>query len=270
MSAAKSYKVSPGRRFPQGATVEPHGVNFSVFCRHATWVELNLYESADAPAPFQVIRLDPNAHRTFFTWHVFVEGLAAGVWYTYRVDGPTNTRETGFRHNANKELLDPWAKTISDTLWDRARARRPEERSPSMRALVVDDAYDWDGDRPLDRRFEETVIYELHVGGFTRHPSAGVRHPGTFEGLIEKVPYLKDLGITDVELMPIMAFDPQDVPEGPRRRGLSNFWGYSTHSFFSPHPGYCVTPDAGTHRREFKDLVRALHRAGIGVILDVV
>ncbi len=270
MNVKKPYSIRHGRRFPQGATVDPSGVNFSIFCRHATWVELNLYQSAEAAKPFQVIRLDPTHHQTYFTWHVYVEGLPSGVWYTYRVDGPTNTRETGFRHNANKELLDPWARAVSDIHWDRARASRPEERSPSMRAMVVNDDYDWEGDQPLGHPFEETILYELHLGAFTRHPSAGVQHPGTFAGMIEKIPYLKDLGITDVELMPIMAFDVQDLPASSSRLGLSNFWGYSTHSFFSPHPGYCVTPEQGTHRREFKDLVRALHRAGIGVILDVV
>jgi glycosidase len=114
------------------------------------------------------------------------------------------------------------------------------------------------------------IIYELHVGGFTRHPSSGVRHPGTFLGLIEKIPYLKELGITHVELMPVMAFDEQDVPEPVWKAGLRNFWGYSSFGFFSPHPGFCVTPEQGTHRREFRDMVKALHRAGIGVILDVV
>jgi glycogen operon protein len=108
------------------------------------------------------------------------------------------------------------------------------------------------------------------VGGFTRHPSAGVAHPGTFAALVEKIPYLKDLGITHVELMPVMAFDEQDVPEQVWEAGLTNFWGYSTHSFFSPHPGYCIHPREGQHRTEFRDMVRALHRAGIGVILDVV
>jgi glycogen operon protein len=136
--------------------------------------------------------------------------------------------------------------------------------------VVLAEEYDWCGDTPLRVSSEQMIVYELHVGGFTRHPSSGVRHPGTFSGLVEKIPYLKDLGITHVELMPVMAFDHQDVPEAVWDAGLTNFWGYSSYGFFSPHPGYCVTPERGSHRREFRDMVRALHKAGIGVILDVV
>jgi isoamylase len=155
--------------------------------------------------------------------------------------------------------------------WDRWRRQNEGVRPhDSPRAVVLADEYDWCGDAPLRLSSEQMIIYELHVGGFTRHPSSGVRHPGTFAGLVEKIPYLKDLGITHVELMPVMAFDEQDVPEGVWEAGLRNYWGYSTHSFFSPHPGYCVTPERGSHRREFRDMVKALHRAGIGVILDVV
>src|SRR5262249_50680941 len=117
---------------------------------------------------------------------------------------------------------------------------------------------------------EGAVIYELHVGGFTRHPSAGVSAPGTFRALIEKIPYLRALGITHVELMPVMAFDPQSIPLVVAARGLKNYWGYNTHSFWSPHPGYCQGPDPGQHAAEFKQLVRAMHAAGIRVILDVV
>jgi glycogen operon protein len=140
-----------------------------------------------------------------------------------------------------------------------------------MRGIVLgDDHYDWKGDEPLNHPMEQVVIYEMHVGGFTRHPTSQVAHPGTFAGVIEKIPYLQALGVTDVELLPVMAFDEQDVPEGVAARGLRNYWGYSTHSFFSPHPGYAVSPERGTHRQEFRDMVKALHQAGIGVILDVV
>ena len=156
-------------------------------------------------------------------------------------------------------------------MWDRARASEPGPAGhTSLRAVLVDDPYDWEGDTPLVRPLEQTIIYELHVGGFTRHPSAGTTHPGTFAGVIEKIPYLRSLGVTDVELLPVMAYDEQDVPPGAAQRGLVNYWGYSPHSFYSPHPGYCVTPEEGTHRREFRYLVKALHRAGIGVIIDVV
>jgi glycogen operon protein len=268
---SETFRTRPGWRYPPGASHDAAGTNFSVFSRNATGVELLLFERAESPEPFQSIVLDPEVHRTFFFWHVYVEGLPPGVHYTWRVDGPYEPARTGMRFDRGKELLDPWARAVTSRVWDRARASRPGDAGhTSMRAVVIRDDYDWEGDTPLNRPFEETVIYELHVGGFTRHPSSGVAFPGTFAGLIEKIPYLKDLGVTDVELMPVMAFDEQDVPPGVAQRGLTNFWGYSSVGFYSPHPGFCVTPDLGSHRREFRDLVKALHRAGIGVIIDVV
>lgn len=266
------YRVLPGRRYPPGATVEAQGVNFSVYSRYATGAELLLYASAESPEPFQVIQLDPRINRTFFSWHVLVEGLPAGVHYTWRLDGPFDPQGQGWRFDRQVELVDPWARAINMAHWNRRQRLRDGVRPhDSPRAMVLaDDDYDWEGDTPLEIPNEEMIIYELHVGGFTRHPSSGVSHPGTFRGLIEKIPYLKELGITHVELMPVMAFDEQDVPERVWAAGLKNFWGYSTLGFFAPHPGYCVTPKQGTQRREFRDLVKALHRAGIGVILDVV
>ncbi|EXJ14375.1 glycogen debranching protein GlgX [Imhoffiella purpurea] len=265
------YRILPGRRYPPGATVEDDGVNFSVFSRHATGAELLLYEGADSEEPFQVIRLDPHSHRTFFSWHVLVVDLAPGTHYTWRMEGPNDPHVHGWRFDARIELVDPWARAVNVDSWDRWRRQR-EGAQPhdSPRAVVLAEEYDWECDTPLRMPSEQTIVYEVHVGGFTRHPTSGVRHPGTFLGLIEKIPYLKDLGITHVELMPVMAFDEQDVPDAVWDAGLRNFWGYSTFGFFSPHPGYCVTPDQGTHRREFRDMVKALHRAGIGVIVDVV
>lgn len=266
------YKTRPGRRYPAGASVEDEGVNFSVFSRHATGAELLLYEDCDSDRPFQVVALDPEINHTFFTWHVLVEGLPPGTHYTWRMDGPRDTGEGGFRFDPRRELLDPWSRGVSPCRWDR---RRELEEGPlphrSMKAVVVaDDDYDWEGDEPLRMASEQMIVYELHVGGFTRHPSSGVTHPGTFSGLVEKIPYLQELGITHVELMPVMAFDEQDVPPPLVEHGLSNFWGYSTHSFFSPHSGFCIAPERGSQRSEFRDMVKALHRAGIGVILDVV
>ena len=264
-----TYSTSPGSRYPTGATLKPEGVNFSVFSRHATRMELLLYEHADSATPFQTITLEPEVNRTFFVWHVFVEGLRAGVHYTWRADGPTDTAATGRCFNPRKQLCDPWARTITDALWNRARARDPADATGSaFRAVVSDPAFDWGNDVPPARGLEGAVIYELHVGGFTRHASAGVAYPGTFAGLIEKIPYLKELGITHVELLPVMAFDEQDVPPAVAARGLKNYWGYSTHSFYSPHPHYCIHAAHGA--REFREMVRALHAAGIGVILDVV
>jgi len=266
----KAYVSRLGSRYPTGALVDKNGTNFCIFSRHATHMELLLYDTSDSDKPFQTIVLDPEINRTFFFWHVYIEQLSAGIHYTWRVDGPANSSH-GFHFNNKKELLDPWAKALTDTHWNRELASDPNDSSrSSMRAITVDDNYDWKNDQPLNHPQEDTIIYELHVGGFTNHISSGVKHPGTFAGVIEKIPYLKELGITDVELLPIMAFDEQDVPASAAALGLQNYWGYSTHSFHSPHPGYCVTPEQGKHLDEFRDMVKALHKAGIGIIMDVV
>ncbi|QFY42466.1 glycogen debranching protein GlgX [Candidatus Methylospira mobilis] len=265
------YSVSRGRRYPNGISTDQGGVNFSIFGWHATRAELLLYERADSPAPFQIILLNPDENKTFFSWHVYVEKLPSGTNYTWRLDGPRDTKTSGFRFNPDKELLDPWARAVTDHFWNRQAACEGGSDGPcSYRAMVVNEGYDWEGDVPLNHALEDTIIYEVHVRGFTRHASSNVANPGTYSAVIEKIPYLKSLGITDIELLPVMAFDEQDVPPGAARLGLKNYWGYSPHSFFSPHPGYCITPEQGTHRREFKDMVKALHQAGIGVILDVV
>ncbi|MGR8981078.1 MAG: glycogen debranching protein GlgX [Gammaproteobacteria bacterium] len=265
------YKVKPGKPYPPGSKHSAGGVNFSIFSRHATAVELLLFESSDSEQPFQTIELKKDKNRTFFSWHVFVKELPVGTWYAWRLDGPNHASQSGLRFDKDKLILDPWAKAVSHKFWDRGAACLSGDNSRSaMRCVVVDDKYDWEGDTPLAIRSEKAILYELHVGGFTRHPSANVAHPGTFVGLIEKIPYLQQLGITHVELLPVMAFDEQDIPRGTSALGLKNYWGYSTHSFFSPHPGFCVAPEEGAHTHEFRDLVKALHKAGIGIILDVV
>ena len=267
----KKFKTSLGSPYPLGARLKNDGVNFSIFSRHATAVELLLYDSADSLEPFQVIPLFNNIHKTFYSWHVYIHELPAGIWYTWRMDGPDDTTQSGLRFDKDKHLLDPVARVVSDKLWNRTNACTPGDNGHTgMRSLVVDDNYDWEGDTPFSFKSENSIIYELHVGGFTRHANSGVKKPGTFSALIEKIPYLKSLGITHVELLPVMAFDEQDIPRGTAALGLKNYWGYSTHSFFSPHPGYCVTPDKGTHLQEFRDLVKALHKAEIGIIMDVV
>jgi glycogen operon protein len=267
----KTYHVKHGNPYPSGAKSSAGGVNFSIFSRHAARVELLLFKTATCAEPFQVITLNKETDRTFFAWHVFVIDLPAGTWYTWRMDGPFEPSESGLRFDKNKQLLDPWAHAVSDKRWSRKAACKPGDNGhTAMRCVVVNDHYDWEGDIPLRISSEKCIIYELHVGGFTRHPSASVTYPGTFAGLIEKIPYLQELGISHVELLPVMAFDEQDVPRNTAKLGLKNYWGYSTHSFFSPHPGYCVTPEQGTHLEEFRDLVKALHQAGIGIIMDVV
>jgi glycogen operon protein len=267
-----TYQISPGSRYPAGASRVPGGINFSIYSRHATHVELLLFRAADSPKPFQVIPLEARQHRVFFFWSVLVEDLPTGTHYAWRVDGPDDLQDCGFRFDGDKVLLDPWARGVSDTLWRRAAAEAAgSNMSTSMRAVVVSNEYDWGDDEMLGCiRPERTIIYEMHVGGFTRHPGSGVERSGTFLGVIEKIPYLAGLGVTHVELLPVMAFDEQDVPPNVAERGLHNYWGYSTHSFFSPHPGYCVSSYAGDHANEFRDMVKALHEAGIGVILDVV
>jgi glycogen operon protein len=255
-AAAHSLRP-PGTRagspLPLGAHPDAQGVSFSVYAPDATTLALALYERAESIAPVALLTLDPQLHRTGHYWHVYVEGLSAGAWYTWRVD--------------RQELLDPCAREVSMALWNRAPASGGD--AGSMRArVVVESDYDWEGDAPLGLPHERAIIYELHVGGFTRHASAGVDRPGTYAALIEKIPYLKALGVTHVELMPVMAFDAQDVPAGTAALGLHNYWGYSPCAFYAPHPGYAGVPDAT--RRELRDLVKALHRAGLGVILDVV
>ena len=254
----KTYPTQPGTRFPPGANWTPEGVNFSVFCKNANRVQLLLYDSSDSAAPVQVVDLDRDANRTYFFWHVLVEGLPAGTHYTWRVDG-------------GKELVDPWARAVTDSVWIRRNGiSGPGNTFNSIRAVVTAAPELSPQKSPIEPGLNGAVIYELHVGGFTRHPSSRVRYPGKFLGLIEKVPYLKKLGITHVELLPVMAFDDQDVPPDVEAHGLRNYWGYSPHSFHSPHPHYCITPERGTHQHEFRELVEALHAAGLGVILDVV
>jgi glycogen operon protein len=262
------HVTRPGTRFPPGATPTCGGVNFCVYSRHATGVELLLYEREESEHPFQVVELSPEENRTYSFWHVFVEDLGPGTCYTWRAHGPADTGATGRRFDARRELLDPWARAVSDRLWDRRQAIDPQrERWPAMRAIVTAPP----GKRGLPvtpRTLEGAVIYELHVGGFTRHPSSGVARPGTFAGLVQKIPYLQALGVTHVELMPVMAFDEQDLPPAVAALGLRNYWGYSTHSFFAPHPRYCVA--AARADEEFRAFSAAMHAAGIGVLLDVV
>jgi glycogen operon protein len=263
------YELSPGSWEQGGATILPDGVNFCTFSRFAERLELLLFEGPDDLEPFQAVALDKRLNRTFFFWHVLVKGLPSGTYYCWRARGAEGSEGMGCRFDPDKALLDPWATTVDDRLWRRETARGAGDNiATSMRAQVTAESYDWEGDSPLHVPLHDAIIYELHVGGFTRHASSGVAHPGTFSGVAEKIPYLQGLGVTHVELMPVMAFDAQDVPPATAALGLENFWGYSSHSFYAPHPGYAVDPRRA--RDEFRDMVKALHRAGIGVILDVV
>ena len=258
-----------GRSFPLGAAVFPEGVNFSVFSRQASRVELLLFNDVASPYPARVIELDARRHRTYHYWHAFVPGIGPGQVYAFRASGPF-LPEHGLRFNPDKVLLDPYGRTvvIPDGYSRQLSSRRGDNTGTAMKSVVTDPSqYDWEGDAPLRRPFTTTVIYEMHVAGFTRHPTSGVTPElrGTYAGMIEKIPYLQDLGITAVELLPIFQFDRQDCPPG-----LVNYWGYSPVSFFAPHAAYSSRKDPLGPVDEFRDLVKALHRAGIEVILDVV
>jgi isoamylase len=270
----RELETAAGQPYPLGATVQGDGVNFSLFTKNATAVELLLFDRFDAPRPRRVLQLDPKVHRTFYYWHIGVKGVGPGQIYAYRIDGPYAPQE-GHRFNRRKVLVDPYAREIIyGANWSRQDARGEHDNcATAMKCVVVDsDDYDWEGDEPLYRPFNEAVIYEMHVGGFTRHPSSGVSFPGTFCGVIEKIPYLKSLGVTAVELLPVQQFDEQDVNDDlpPGFEHLKNYWGYSPISFFAPHRGYCSPGERACPVDQFRDMVKALHRAGIEVILDVV
>jgi isoamylase len=258
-----------GRNSPLGATIVEDGVNFSVFSRHATQVELLLFDRDSDARPARVIPVNTELGRTYHYWHVFVPCLRAGQLYGYRAYGPISP-ETGLRFDPTKVLLDPYGRAVvTPHSYSREAARRPGDNTArAMKNVVVDPCdYEWEGDTPLRRPPSRTIIYEMHVRGFTRHPNSGVsqRLRGTYAGLIEKIPYLRDLGITAVELLPVFHFDSQDAPDGH-----ANYWGYSPVSFFAPHQAYSSRQDPLGPITEFRDMVKALHRAGIEVILDVV
>jgi glycogen operon protein len=264
-----TQETTEGRSSPLGATLSLGGANFSVYSKHATAVELLLFDCVDDAAPARVIRIDPSTNRTYHYWHVFVPGVRAGQTYGYRAEGPYDP-SSGLRFDRAKVLLDPYGRgTVVPKNYGREAAQKEGDNcATAMKSVVVDPcAYDWEGDMPLNRSSSWTIIYEMHVRGFTRHPSSGIaeKKRGTFAGLIEKIPYLHDLGVTAVELMPVFQFDAQDSPPG-----LVNYWGYAPVSFFAPHRAYSSHQDPLGPLDEFRDMVKALHRAGIEVILDVV
>ena len=269
MPRASAPTLRRGWSSPLGATVGSEGVNFSVYSRSATRIELLLFDREDSAQPSRTIALDPERHRTYHYWHVFVPGIGSGQLYGYRAYGPFDPGR-GLRFDPHKLLLDPYGLAVAvPDGYRRAAARAPGDNTAvAMKSIVADPRnYDWEGDVPLRRPYVETVIYELHVRGFTLHPSSGVApgKAGTYAGLVEKIPYLRDLGVTAVELLPVFQFDAQDAPEG-----LSNYWGYSPVALFAPHHAYSSLSDPLGALDEFRDMVKALHRAGIEVILDVV
>jgi len=245
-----------------GAILRDGGVQFVVYSRSATALRILLYDSVSAVDPAEVIGLDPANDRWGDIWSVFVPGLSAGQLYHVQADGPFDP-ERGQRFDGGARLIDPYAKALAgEFLLD------GDGRLLPPKCVVVDDAFDWQGDRHLCRGLADTVIYEMHVRGFTASPTSGVEHPGTYRGVIEKIPYLQSLGVTAVELMPVHEFAAAMPTAGGGVR--TNYWGYDPVAFFAPHRGYAADQTPGGQVREFKEMVRALHAAGIEVILDVV
>ena len=254
---------------PLGATVIPGGVNFSIYSRSASGVELVFFDREDDVRPARVITIDSASQHTAQYWHTFVPGAEPGQLYGYRMQGPFDPA-SGMRFDPSKLLLDPYGRSVvvpKNYSRDAARLEGDRGATPMKNVVIDPDAYEWGGDTPLHRPASQTIIYEMHVRGFTRHPSSGVSEAkrGTYAGLVEKIPYLQELGITAVELLPVFQFDRQAAPAG-----LVNYWGYEPLSFFAPHQEYSSRQDPFGPVNEFRDMVKALHRAGIEVILDVV
>ena len=275
--------ITTGRSYPLGATLARGGANFSLFSRSAASIELLFFDRVDDARPSRVIPIDPLTNRNYHYWHVFVPGVEAGQIYGFRAYGPFEPAR-GLRFDPSKLLLDPYGRAVAvpknysreaarnsielRTTAPDAYAVQGDNTATAMKSVVTDPhAYDWEGDVPLNRPWSRTIIYEMHVRGFTAHPSSGLAESkrGTYAGLIEKIPYLRQLGITAVELLPVFQFDPQDTPAS-----RTNYWGYSPVSFFAPHQAYSSRQGPLGALHEFRDMVKALHRAGIEVILDVV
>jgi isoamylase len=284
MSKKLSFDI--GSPIPLGTYKRDGGINFSLFSRHANGVWLEFYDHPEDLSPSAVFELTPQLHRTGDIWHIRVKGIAVGQLYAFRVDGPYQPAQ-GLRFNRHKLLLDPYAVALAGTRsWNFRKARGYDLNSPlkdlsfstednagqSPKCLIINNGFDWEGDRPLKHSWSDTIIYEAHVRGLTIHPSSQVSHPGTFLGIIEKIPHFKALGITALELMPIQEFNGNELERLNPLTGepLVNYWGYNTVAFFAPKEQYssCTTP--GCQVFEFKTMVKELHKAGIEVILDIV
>jgi isoamylase len=247
---------------PYGAVLKDGGVQFVVVSKSATAMRVLLYDRVGDREPVDVVTLNPDLDRWGDVWSVFVPGIGAGQLYHFQADGPWDPAR-GQRFNGKARLIDPYARALAGKFL-------PSEdgiiRPP--KCVVVDDTFDWQGDRHVKRNLSESIIYEMHVRGFTAAKSSGSKHPGTYRGVIDKIPYLKDLGVTAVELMPVHDFPTEGWYGEPLKR--VNYWGYDPMAFFAPHRGYSSATEPGGQCREFKEMVRELHRHGIEVILDVV
>ena len=268
-----------------GAVITPKGVNFSIYSKNAKKVWLNLFNSENDEKPSSVIELDSVKNKTGDVWHVLVEGIGAGALYLYKMDGDYQPNR-GLRFNKHKYLFDPYAKAFSqgsvfksyNQLHKVGFAQNTGGEIQDLRGfpkcVVVDDEFDWEGDKLLEYPLESSVIYETHLKGFTASESSGVAdgQRGTYKGFASKIDYLKNLGITAVELLPIFEFDENENGNSNPKTGepLVNYWGYSTIGFFAPKTTYAADRTPGGAVGEFKQLVKELHKAGIEVILDVV
>jgi isoamylase len=272
-------KVDFGVPLPLGAHQRGTGINFAVFSRHATCVSLLLYDEPRDNVPTSTFTLRQQSNRTGDIWHLWIEDVGPGSLYAWRMDGP-NAPEQGDRFNKHRILLDPYATALVGTdCWDFACSCSQkhcdigdDDAAFKPKCLVSDQRFDWQGDRQPAHLWSETVIYETHVRGITIHPSSAVKHPGTFLGIVEKIPYFTDLGITAIELLPVQEFFENELDRYNPLNGehLRNYWGYNTVAFFAPKESYSTRSEPGCQVREFKTMVRALHRADIEVILDIV
>lgn len=260
------FDIRPGKPMPFGATLVPGGVNFSVYSSYARYCELVLFKKREKE-PFAVIPF-PDSYRigNVFTMVVFDLDFE-NIEYGYRMDGPFSFRD-GHWFDKQKILMDPYAKAVGGRdVW----GEEPDWNDPfQFRSRIILDDFDWEGDKPLELSMRDLIIYEMHVRGFTKHASSGVKYPGTFSAIREKIPYLKDLGVNCVELMPVYEFDEFENSKVVNGEKLMNYWGYSTVGFFAPKSGYAATGKYGMQVDEFKTLVKELHKNGLEVILDVV
>jgi glycogen operon protein len=247
---------------PYGALVHDRGVQFVVFSRSATAMRLLFYADVHDHEPSEIIHFNPSTDRWGDIWSMFVPHVGPGQLYHFQAEGPFEPA-AGHRFNGRARLIDPYAKALAGTFQE-----SPDGVIRPPKCVVMDDYFDWEGDRHLRRDLSETIIYEMHVRGFTMDASSAVQHPGSYLGVIEKIPYLKALGVTAVELMPVHEFPIHDI--GGRLLERPNYWGYDPLALFAPHRGYAAGSEPGCQVNEFKQMVKALHQAGIEVILDVV
>ncbi|MES3628528.1 MAG: glycogen debranching protein GlgX [Longimonas sp.] len=284
--AADELNVKTGLPRPLGVHRRGDGVNFAVFSRHGTRVWLEFYDAIDDEAPTHRVELVARQHRTGDIWHIWVQDVPERQLYGYRVDGPYEP-ENGHRFNPYRLLIDPYAPAITHLDdWDFGKARgydadstnslyemaRVNNAHVTPSCVVVDSRTGWEPTQPLRHPWSDTIIYETHVRGFTVHESAGVEHPGTYLGLTEKIPYLKELGVTTIELMPVHEFNEYEITRVNPLTGESmrNFWGYSPAAFMAPNAAYASMGNQGEQVEEFRAMVHAFHKADIEVLLDVV